>query len=167
MQNDGLTRVALPVRDDSYLDEELLRNTWKEADPFNKSWDELKDLAGLDANFKRRTARIEKQQYTDNYIDSARGVQSGTGDAKSKKINPGVVFRNAYGLFDVITGPMSFSLILLRSKLVINTSIPHYTGFLIINDALAPLCILLLMSLTKRLLPGRLDWMIELPKYEL
>lgn len=105
MQNDGLARVALPVKDDSYLSDELLNNTWKEADPFNKSWDDLKDLSGLDLNFKRRTSRIVKQEYTDNYIDSARGVQSGTGDAKSKKINPGVVFRNAYGLFDVITPP--------------------------------------------------------------
>ncbi len=32
-------------------------NTFKDKDPFIKSWDQLKDLAGIDANFKRRTTR--------------------------------------------------------------------------------------------------------------
>jgi PBSX family phage portal protein len=42
---------------------------------------------------------------TDEYMDSALAVQSGTGNAQSKAINPGTIFRNAYGLFDVITPP--------------------------------------------------------------
>jgi PBSX family phage portal protein len=103
--NDGLTRVAIPIKDDNYLVDELGANQWKNADPFNKTWTDVKDMSGLDTNFKRRTSRIEKMQYTEDYMDSANAVQSGTGDAKSKKINPGVVYRNAYGLFDVITPP--------------------------------------------------------------
>jgi PBSX family phage portal protein len=102
MPNDELMRVPIPIK----LDDEIINESpFKNADPFKKSWDQLKDLAGLDTNFKRRTSRIEKVQYTDNYMDSANAVQSGTNDAKSKKINPGVVYRNAYGLFDVITPP--------------------------------------------------------------
>ena len=103
--NDGLHRVPLLAKDDTYLADELINNQWKEADPFNKTWADVKDMNGLESNFKRRTARIEKMQYTEDYMDSANAVQSGKGDAKSKKINPGVVYRNAYGLFDVITPP--------------------------------------------------------------
>ena len=102
MHNDGLTRVPIPARIDDVLEEQ---NVFKGMDPFNKTWAEIKDLNGLDVNFKRRTSRIEKVQYTDDYMDSANAVQSGQGDAQSKKINPGVVYRNAYGLFDVITPP--------------------------------------------------------------
>ena len=82
---------------------------FKQDDPFNKSWSELKSYSGLDNNFKRRTSRsVEKSIVPDNvpgYMDSARTVQSGIGGAKSKEINPGTVYRNAYGLFDVITPP--------------------------------------------------------------
>jgi len=31
--------------------------TFAEADPFNKSWDELREFNGLDKNFKRKTTR--------------------------------------------------------------------------------------------------------------
>jgi len=82
---------------------------FKAADPFNKSWTDLKSYSGLDNNFKRRTSRlIEKATANDptqGYIDSARAEQHGLGDAKSKEINPGTVYRNGYGLFDVITPP--------------------------------------------------------------
>ncbi len=101
--NDGLTRVPIPVRIDE-LEEQV--DQWKSADPFNKSWDEIKSYDGLDLNFKRRVSRsLSKTEVTNAYMDSALAVQSGREDAQSKAINPGVVYRNAYGLFDVITPP--------------------------------------------------------------
>jgi PBSX family phage portal protein len=102
MRDDGLTRVPIPVRIDDLVEDS---NVFKAMDPFNKSWSELRDFNGLDTNFKRRTSRTEKMEYTDQYIDSANAVQAGQGTARSKKINPGTIFRNAYGLFDVITPP--------------------------------------------------------------
>ena len=87
----------------SFLDQ------FKQEDPFNKVWSELKTYSGLGNNFKRRTNRIaEKSLAPDNmqgYMDSARANQSGIDGARSKEINPGTVYRNAYGLFDVITPP--------------------------------------------------------------
>ena len=83
-------------------------DSFKAADPFSKSWTELKSYSGLDNNFKRRTSRlIDKADNnpTQGYLDSARAEQHGLGDAKSKEINPGTVYRNGYGLFDVITPP--------------------------------------------------------------
>ena len=83
-------------------------DSFKTADPFNKTWTELKSYSGLDNNFKRRTSRlVEKAENnpTQGYLDSARAEQHGLGDAKSKEINPGTVYRNGYGLFDVITPP--------------------------------------------------------------
>jgi PBSX family phage portal protein len=107
--NDGLTRIPIPIKDDSqYVVDELQKasDAFKALDPFNQEWEEVRKFSGLDQNFKRRTDRmIEKFQATDAYMDSANAVQSGIGNAKSKAINPGIVFRNAYGLFDVITPP--------------------------------------------------------------
>jgi PBSX family phage portal protein len=80
-------------------------DVFKEQDPFNKTWDELKTLSGLDNNFKRRASRIAKGEATLQYMDSALAVRSGKDGAKSKEINPGTIFRNGYGLFDVITPP--------------------------------------------------------------
>lgn len=81
-------------------------NEFKRQDPFNKNWDDLKSYNGLDTNFKRRTTRnLAKVDATDAYLDSANAVSSGYDDAKSKQINPGTVYRNGYGLFDVITPP--------------------------------------------------------------
>jgi len=88
-------------------------DTFEKQDPFNKSWDDLKNLSGLDNNFKRRTSRVAKSLDTDvskvdasqGYIDSARAVSSGINGAQSKEINPGLIYRNGYGLFDVITPP--------------------------------------------------------------
>jgi PBSX family phage portal protein len=81
-------------------------SVFKDTDPFNKSWDHLKDFMGLDQNFRRRTARnLNKAvEPTDQYLSSANAVPSGDG-ASSKQINPGTVYRNGYGLFDVITPP--------------------------------------------------------------
>lgn len=87
---------------------------FKAQDPFNKSWDSLKNLSGLDKNFKRRSERVAKaydaavpknlDTMSPIYLDSALAVRSGSG-ASSKEINPGNVYRNGYGLFDVITPP--------------------------------------------------------------
>ena len=82
-------------------------NAFKEQDPFNKSWDSLKDFSGLDQNFRRRTARNIGKAVDVNtaaYLDSANASPTGV-DAGSKAINPGTVYKNGYGLFDVITPP--------------------------------------------------------------
>lgn len=83
-------------------------DVFKTQDPFNKSWDQLKDYNGLDQNFRRRTARnIGKMVVASEnpaYLDAANATPSGDG-AGSKQINPGTVYRNGYGLFDVITPP--------------------------------------------------------------
>jgi len=96
------TDVAIPEDD-----------TFQKQDPFNKTWDELKELTGLDNNFKRRTSRVikadsvevSKVDASQRYIDSARAVNTGIDGAASKEINPGLIYRNGYGLFDVITPP--------------------------------------------------------------
>lgn len=96
-------------------------NIFQSQDPFSKNWDELKTLTGLEKNFKRRTDRIAKAsndafvettlQYNQidimnpTYQDSALAVNRGIDDARSKEINPGRVYRNGYGMFDVITPP--------------------------------------------------------------
>jgi PBSX family phage portal protein len=94
---------------------------FKAQDPFNKSWDDLKSLANLEKNFKRRSDRMLKAnndalvettiQYNQvnimdpGYQDSALAVNRGLDGAYSKEINPGRVYRNGYGMFDVITPP--------------------------------------------------------------
>lgn len=79
---------------------------FQQQDPFNKSWDDLKALNGLDPNFKRRATRIAKNavEPTDAYLRNAGAVRTGDG-ASSKEINPGSVYHNGYGMFDVITPP--------------------------------------------------------------
>ena len=102
----GASTDELPENDD----------TFKRQDPFNKSWDELKGLTGIEKNFKRRTDRIAKAQYetamnnnvdvySQGYSDAASVRSAGVDGAKTKQINPGTVYRNGYGLFDVITPP--------------------------------------------------------------
>lgn len=83
----------------------VVEDLFKAQDPFNKSWDELKSLTGLDNNFKRRASRMSKVDAPQSYIDNAKAESTGIGGAKSKEINPGTVYRNGYGLFDVITPP--------------------------------------------------------------
>ncbi len=81
-------------------------NEFKRQDPFVKSWDDIKTLDGLGQNFKRRASRLAKNaEPSESYLDSALSTASGTDGAKSKEINPGTVFRNGYGMFDVITPP--------------------------------------------------------------
>ena len=80
-------------------------NLFKSHDPFNKSWDELKVLSGLDKNFKRRSERLSKAEASQQYLDSALANKAGLDGAKSKEINPGHVYHNGYGMFDVITPP--------------------------------------------------------------
>jgi PBSX family phage portal protein len=92
------------------------QSKFKDADPFNKNWDDLKNYAGLEKNFKRRTERLIKAQYeyatpnnivtTDQgYLNAASAISQGVDNTGSKQINPGSVYRNGYGLFDVITPP--------------------------------------------------------------
>lgn len=79
---------------------------FRQQDPFVKSWDNIKSFNGLDPNFKRRATRLAKNaEPSEAYLDSALATASGQDGAKSKEINPGVVFRNGYGMFDVITPP--------------------------------------------------------------
>jgi PBSX family phage portal protein len=88
------------------LDEPIKQDDiFKAQDPFNKTWDELKNLDGLDTNFKRRTSRMVKVDASQQYIDSSRAESTGLDGARSKEINPGLIYRNGYGLFDVITPP--------------------------------------------------------------
>ena len=103
------------IRDLGLPDAEKENNVFKEQDPFDKPWDELKGLSGLDKNFKRRSDRMAKAydiQVPKNinttspaYLDSALAISSGADGASSKEINPGSVYRNGYGMFDVITPP--------------------------------------------------------------
>jgi len=87
--------------------QEQEENQFKANDPFNKNWDELKEYSGLDQNFRRRVARQVSKAITPTpaYLDSANATPSGVDDAGSKALNPGTVYRNGYGLFDVITPP--------------------------------------------------------------
>lgn len=80
-------------------------NLFKDLDPFIKSWDDIKSFNGMNLNFKRRSTRMAKALGDDAYLESAGAIQSGINGARSNAINPGVVFRNAYALFDVITPP--------------------------------------------------------------
>lgn len=98
--------------------QEEKENPFKKSDPFNQDWSTLKELNGLEQNFKRRTARnvtkavdtyssatmTQSPEPTDAYLTSARASQTGD-EAGSKTINPGLVYRNGYGIFDVITPP--------------------------------------------------------------
>ena len=80
-------------------------NEFKSLDPFSKDWQDIKIYKGLDNNFKRRATRMVKAEATPAYLDSAMAVPAGKDGAKSKEINPGTVYVNGYGLFDVITPP--------------------------------------------------------------
>jgi PBSX family phage portal protein len=109
------------IRDIGLPDAEIMSDAFKDQDPFTKSWDDLKGLNGLEKNFKRRSDRIAKANndtvvetsmgynnvdvMSTSYQDSALAVRSGINGAGSKEINPGRVYRNGYGMFDVITPP--------------------------------------------------------------
>jgi PBSX family phage portal protein len=90
-------------------------DTFKRQDPFNKKWDDLKLFSGLDKNFRRRSDRVSKayesavptnvNTLSDSYLNSASARSTGLDGAGTKQINPGTVFNNGYGIFDVITPP--------------------------------------------------------------
>ena len=82
-------------------------DTFSKSDPFNGNWETLKSLDGLDSNFKRRTSRMSTKMVepTTQYTTSALAGKSGIDGAQSKEINPGLVYVNGYGMFDVITPP--------------------------------------------------------------
>lgn len=90
-------------------------DTFKKQDPFNKQWDTLKQYDGLDKNFRRRTDRFVKNYDSPvpndvdtnapAYLSAAGAIRGGIEGATSKEINPGKVYHNGYGLFDVITPP--------------------------------------------------------------
>jgi PBSX family phage portal protein len=100
MSVDKEYRVPARIDDLPEIDDTFIKQ-----DPFNKSWDDLKTFEGLENNFKRRAARMSKVDAPQSYIDNARAESTGIGGAKSKEINPGLIYRNGYGLFDVITPP--------------------------------------------------------------
>lgn len=104
---------------DAKMATQIIDNEFAKSDPFNRTWDELSSFKGINKNFKRRVSRTEKANSTINnvprsasgqidprYLSEAKAVgQSTTGDANSKRINPGQVYRNGYGIFDLITPP--------------------------------------------------------------
>lgn len=104
---------------DAKMADQIIENEFANADPFNKSWDELSGFNGLEKNFKRRTQRkIDKAvktvtnipraadgQISPKYLEDAKAVNYGKDGAHSKEINPGQVYRNGYGIFDLITPP--------------------------------------------------------------
>jgi PBSX family phage portal protein len=103
------------IRDIGLPEQAQQENVFKAQDPFDKNWDDLKGLSGLEKNFKRRSDRMAKAYETQIpkdvnvespvYLDSALAISRGKDGATSKEINPGTVYRNGYGMFDVITPP--------------------------------------------------------------
>jgi PBSX family phage portal protein len=118
---------------DAKMAEQIIENEFANADPFNKSWEDLAGLRGINKNFKRRQARVEKAvppqgmavsstggnntlvnqvprdpdgQISRRYLSDSRSIgQNSDRTVGSKKINPGQVYRNGYGIFDLITPP--------------------------------------------------------------
>ena len=118
---------------DAKMATQIIENEYANLDPFNKSWDELVLLKGLDKNFKRRITRVTKAapppgmstastgnyglvvnqvprdpdgQISRQYLSDAKAIGQNTEHTVgSKKINPGQVYRNGYGIFDLITPP--------------------------------------------------------------
>lgn len=108
------------MQEEYYLNasiDELVKDddTFKRQDPFNKSWNDLRSLNGLDKNFKRRSERVTKayessvpnniNTMSDSYLNAASARSSGVNGSGTKQINPGTVYNNGYGIFDVITPP--------------------------------------------------------------
>lgn len=87
--------------------QEKEENLFLSQDPFIKSWDSLKSFKGIDTNFKRRADRSisKSEEISQAYLDRANAEATGIGESKTKAINPGTVFHNGYGLFDIITPP--------------------------------------------------------------
>ena len=87
--------------------QESEENIFKAQDPFNKTWNDLKDFSGTNLNFKRKASRMASKVDTlsSGYLNSANANSSGVDGTGTKGTNPGTVYRNGYGLFDVITPP--------------------------------------------------------------
>lgn len=103
------------MRDEIYIDAKIstqeIENEFANVDPFNKSWGDISKYNGINKNFKRRETRKAAQVPRGNdgrvspaYLEESKAIQQGSG-ANSKTINPGQVYRNGYGVFDVITPP--------------------------------------------------------------
>ena len=107
---------------DARMADEIIEEQWSTQDPFTKSWDEIKGYAGLENNFKRRQQRAEKAAQSEFEKNNVPRDRAGNvspqylRDSKatnyneeltvaSKQINPGLAYRNGYGIFDVITPP--------------------------------------------------------------
>lgn len=102
-----------------YSDDVQDMGEFSNSDPFNKSWEDLKELGGINTNFKRKTTRAENKfekainniptnrmgQVVGEYARTAGVRATGIDGVETKQINPGEVYRNGYGLFDVITPP--------------------------------------------------------------
>ena len=104
---------------DAKMADQIIENEFANSDPFNKGWEELIGLNGINKNFKRKVSRVEKAntvinnvprqadgQISSQYLKDSKAVgQSVNQQAGSKRINPGQVYRNGYGIFDLITPP--------------------------------------------------------------
>ena len=104
---------------DAKMADAIIENEFANSDPFSKSWSDLSSLKGLNKNFKRRVSRTEKANSTitniprspsgaidPRYLSDSKAVHQGQSkEASSKQINPGQVYRNGYGIFDLITPP--------------------------------------------------------------
>lgn len=117
---------------DAKMATQIIENEYGNMDPFNKGWDELISFNGLNKNFKRRISRVVKAappgmstastanygvvtnvvpreadgQISRQYLSDARAIGQNTEHTVgSKRINPGQVYRNGYGIFDLITPP--------------------------------------------------------------
>jgi PBSX family phage portal protein len=99
-----MTEQRIVIKTDSLPEEDT---TFKDQDPFVRPWQDLRKFSGIDNNFKRRNDRAisKMSEPTEEYRNAAKAGQFGINGAKSKEINPGEVFRNGYGMFDVITPP--------------------------------------------------------------
>jgi PBSX family phage portal protein len=101
------------MEDNDYLirariDDEVKKDdSFSKSDPFSGNWETLKSLDGLDSNFKRRASRTSTKMVepTVQYTTAALAGKNGIDGAQSKEINPGLVYVNGYGMFDVITPP--------------------------------------------------------------
>jgi PBSX family phage portal protein len=103
MSNEQQIRVALDKAEE-------VEDVFSAQDPFAKQWSDLKSYSGFNPNFSKKATRTDNKisktigSVSDAYKDSAKANPSGV-DAESKAINPGEVYRNGYGLFDVVNPP--------------------------------------------------------------
>ncbi len=105
---------------DAKMADQIIENEWANTDPFMKNWQDLYDLRGINKNLKKKITRdlnkanttinnVPRQadgQISESYLSEARAVEQNTSqNVSSQKINPGQVYRNGYGIFDLITPP--------------------------------------------------------------